>query len=188
MQVPSDYGYVVASVGVFSMAMIIVSAGVPRARIFKNNDNFWKKPAVQKMSDEYKKHMGCEIDKNGYPDMGNGQLGQHLEFSEWLDFANAQRMHYKYVEEAAPFLACSLATGLIYPRTVAAMVIVNVFGRTLWANAYTKLGSASRYSRGGMLYTFSSLGMFLLTISAGLGAVGQPAAAIVSLKALAGLK
>jgi len=168
--------------------------GVARRAVFKNNEALWRRPLLQGYADEHKKKFGSEIDKQGYPDMGNGLFSQQLSYSDWVDINNAQRVHYKVIEESGPFLACALATGLIYPRTVAAMVALNIVGRVMWAGAYTNKGSAKRYSSNPLvvLYPLTNFGLLLTTFVAGLNAsTGQPAAGffagVAALRKIAGI-
>jgi hypothetical protein len=149
-----------------------------RSKVFKNNEALWRRPLLLGYAEDHKKKFSGEIDKNGYPDMGNGLFAQQLSYSDWVDINNAQRVHYKVIEESAPFLACALATGLIYPRTVATMVVLNIVGRISWAGAYTSQGSGKRYSSPlTIVYPLSNLGLLLTTVIAGLNsATGQPAA------------
>jgi hypothetical protein len=170
-----------------------LGVGSARRTIFKNNEALWRRPLLQGYAEEHKKKFSSEIDKQGYPDMGNGLFSQQLSYSDWVDFNNAQRVHYKVIEESGPFLACALATGLIYPRTVASMVALNIVGRVLWAGAYTSKGSAKRYSNPlVLLYPLTNFGLLLTTVVAGLNAsTGQPAAGffagVAALRKIVGL-
>ena len=189
LTIPHDYGYVIASVGVFSITQFFAGGlvGAARRKVYKNNDALWKKKEVIAYAEAHKKAMGDEIDKNGYPDMGNGPISQQLDYADWLSINNAQRAHYKYIEESAPFLASVVTAGLVFPRTSAILCLTNVVARIVWGRAYTKYGSSKRYSSGGMLAPLSTIAMLFVATYAGLKSVGQPAGFISTVRGLLGV-
>lgn len=172
--ISGDYGYVIAVVGIAGLQQFFTGFGVIpyRTKHFKNNKALWAKPAVKAMSDEYKKATGNDISTDGLPDMGNGPLSQHLEYSQWADINNAQRVHYKMVEESAPMLACMLGAGLVYPKTVAILGLVNCVGRYFWGLGYMK-GPGKRYSFGVPIFgSLAYLGVLGMGVYAGLEKAG----------------
>ena len=179
-QIPDDYSWVIASVGFYTFASYTGSFGVgaARSKVFKNNAELWKKKTVVEYAEAHKKAIpGGEIDKQGYPDMGNGLIAHELEYADWLAINNAQRVHYKYVEEAGVLVPCIMATGLIFPRTAAVLGAVNTVGALIWGHFYAKKGSKGRYAGGlGMVRPLSGLVIMLTTIYAGLSKAGAFAA------------
>jgi hypothetical protein len=47
--------------------------------------------------EEHKLVTGLDIEKGGYPDMGNGRYSAKLPYQEWYRFNNAQRVHNNFV-------------------------------------------------------------------------------------------
>ncbi|KAL7746227.1 Microsomal glutathione S-transferase 3 [Sorochytrium milnesiophthora] len=112
-----DYGYVILVAT--GMALHCVGQGFP----------------VGKLRKEFK------LD---YPDMGSGRYAAKLTDQQWLQFNNAQRAHYNYVEGFGPAVALLLLGGLFFPKENAAIGAVYIVGRQLYASGYRAKGSSGR--------------------------------------------
>ena len=91
---PADYGYVLIVAALIAFEIISIGFMFPgrlRGTIF--TEEFMK----QNFGAEHKSATGFEIEKGGYPDMGNGVYSQRLPYKDWYAFNNAQRCHYNYV-------------------------------------------------------------------------------------------
>ena len=68
--------------------------GLLRGSIFVHDK---ASPSYTQLLEEHKKATGEEkLPSNGYPDMGTGRYAQLLPYKQWLDFANAQRIHVRF--------------------------------------------------------------------------------------------
>lgn len=79
-------------------------------------------------------------ESRSYPDMGGGQFSNKLSMDEWMEFANAQRAHYNYVEGVASILVFLLISGLFFPRYTALCGITYIVGRVLYGAGYKAKG------------------------------------------------
>ena len=92
-----------------------------------------------------------------YPDTGGGQFSQKLSVTEWMEFANAQRAHYNYVEGVASILVFLLVSGLFYPRYTAACGLAYIVGRVMFAVGYTTKGQSGGHHSNGQSATLGSV-------------------------------
>ena len=67
-----------------------------------------------------------------------------LSEAQWLDFANAQRAHYNFVEGAASILTVLLVAGLFHPTTAGYLGATYFVGRALYAYGYVASGPKGR--------------------------------------------
>jgi len=79
-----------------------------------------------------------------YPDMGSGIYAAKLNHAAWIEFNNYQRAHYNYVEGIATVLTLLLIAGVFYPQFSAAVGLVYIIGRQLYARGYQTSGSEGR--------------------------------------------
>ena len=82
-----------ASLIAFHYAITGFSAGGKRGKIFSAefmNENF--------KTEHERSFPGTVVPKGGYPDMGNGRYAARLDYKDWYNFNNAQRVHYNYLE------------------------------------------------------------------------------------------
>lgn len=87
---------------------------------------------------------GKEIEKGGYPDMGNGFYTKNLNYQQWYSFNNAQRAHQNYVEWIASCLVFLLIGGLYFPIPAAAVGAGVVLFRIIYACGYASGGPKGR--------------------------------------------
>ena len=78
----AEYGWV-ALVLVIICAQVLLH-GIPigglRRKLFGADSKMRKSPEFKALEEDHKKAFGGAIDKNGYPDMGNGRLSDLLEY------------------------------------------------------------------------------------------------------------
>ena len=73
--------------------------GMLRGSVFAHDKS---SPAYTQLLEEHKKATGEDkLPSNGYPDMGTGRYAQLLPYKQWLDFANAQRIHVRPLANCA---------------------------------------------------------------------------------------
>jgi glutathione S-transferase len=101
--------------------------------------------------------------------MGTGRYSQFASYESWLAFANAQRVHYNYVEGAASAITFALLSGLYFPRISAYSALAYCLGREIFAAGYMSKGPNHR------IYGALILDVALLTMlgAAVTGAVRQ---------------
>lgn len=85
-----------------------------------------------------------KIPQGGYPDMGSGKFAEKLSVSEWMEFNNAQRAHYNYVEGVASILTFLLISGLFFPRLTVLLGAVYIVGRFAYGVGYRTAGARGR--------------------------------------------
>jgi len=213
--ISNDYGYVIASVGLYAWGQGIsgIMVGMARGAAFTKNEKLWAKKEIQAMNETAKKEFGEELDKQGYPDMGNGLLGNHLDVKDWVLFNRAQRSHYKvsegassfvsppslppslppsrslihslthaapsphpdtqWIEDSAPFIGCTLASGLVHPKTAAIICAVGAVTKFISTYGYRTLGNKGRYLAGsGIVAALSNVAAWGFTVYVGLKQAG----------------
>lgn len=109
-----------------------------------SSKEFTSKKEVQFLNDEHKKAFGNDINKQGYPDMGNGLYSQHLPYEQWVNFNNAQRGHYNMVESSGPIVACLVIAGLQSPKLSSIFGVSYGVGRFIYAQGYKSAGANGR--------------------------------------------
>lgn len=140
-----------------------------RRSYFKSAE-FLEKPAVKEMAAEHQKLFRHEMNNVGYPDTGNGRYSQQLTYEHWVRFNCAQRAHMNMVEDSGPVLACLVTSGLVYPRTAAALAMIFALGRIKYAAGYkSNLGADGRIP-GAASAGVASMMLKILAVAAGLQA------------------
>lgn len=164
----ANFGYVIISCAVIALQIMLtgfIVVGRARDRVFTKlflSENF---------GDEHYQEIHEDIQKtHGYPDMGNGRYSQKLDYSDWLMFNKAQRVHYNYIEHVASILIVTLLGGLVYPVLSSIFGFLYAFGRLLYAIFYLSSEGASNKWRGlgAVLCDLSFLGNFILAIMSGI--------------------
>lgn len=102
-----------------------------------------------------------------YPDMGCGRYAARLEKDQWVDFNNAQRVHYNYLEELPSVYAMIFVSGLLKPRATAWLTAVYIIGRQIYATGYMSYGPKGRIP-GVLVHHAGFFGMIALAIHNGL--------------------
>ena len=170
MQIPADYGYVVMSTAIVGFVQFGIGGSTMGHRKIFGTEEFKNKKEVQALQEEHKKATGGEIDPLGYPDMGNGRYAQLLSYADWLTFNKAQRIHYSMVEVTGPVCASMVATGLYYPRTVAALGLSFTAGRILYAMGY--MTNPKNRAVGAIVADLSFFAIWVASFVGGLTATG----------------
>jgi glutathione S-transferase len=94
--------------------------------------------------DEHKTATGSEIQKGGYPDMGNGRYSAKLSYEQWYRFNNAQRAHYNFLEFAPSGLVMHFVGGIYFPIPMAVIGVVAIIGRLIYSIGYVNNGPKGR--------------------------------------------
>ena len=76
--------------------------------------------------------------------MGNGLLGNLLDYPAWHRLARAQRAHYNALENVATLITLTLLAGLALPIPAAVFGFIIVVGRLLYGWGYRKWGADGR--------------------------------------------
>mmetsp|Transcript_7409 Transcript_7409/g.18951 ORF Transcript_7409/g.18951 Transcript_7409/m.18951 type:complete len:177 (-) Transcript_7409:274-804(-) len=168
LEVPADYGYVIAATGVIGITQLFIGGRVMgvRSKCFKS-EAFLKAPETQAMNDEHKKVFGSEINSMGYPDMGNGRYSAQLSYPLWVQFNNAQRAHHNMLESSGPVLASMVAAGLVAPKAAAALGVGYAAGRWVYALGYTSDKGADGRTKGAMVGALCMLGLYGMALVTG---------------------
>ncbi|ORZ33031.1 hypothetical protein BCR44DRAFT_41669 [Catenaria anguillulae PL171] len=84
--------------------------------------------------------------------MGNGIYAQKLDEKKWIEFNNAQRVHYNYLEQLPIALPLALFSGLFQAKFTAAGCVSYILGRELYMRGYMTKGPDGRYRGAPFLY------------------------------------
>jgi uncharacterized membrane protein YecN with MAPEG domain len=133
----NEHGWALAAVllVVFEGAIFSLMVGRVRSRVF--NGQFMD----EKFGDLHFKTFQSAVSKNGYPDMGNGRYSEHLNYRDWYDFNNAQRVHYNYLENVNSYVVYLLAAALYHPFEAAILGAIIFVFRLVYAITYLRSGS-----------------------------------------------
>lgn len=93
---------------------------------------------------EHKNSTGLDIEKGGYPDMGNGRYSSRLSYEQWYRFNNAQRVHYNFLEFAVPHIVTHFVAGIYFPVVASALGVVLIIARFLYSVGYVTGGPKGR--------------------------------------------
>ena len=173
---PDSYGFVAAAIafigivqiGQFSFSLLFSSTyiyylGIGGStmghRNYFSSKEFLDNPKVKELQEEHKKAFNEPINKQGYPDMGNGRYAAFLPYKKWVEFNNAQRGHYNMVEGSAPVLAGIIIGGFYNPKLFAGFGAVYGVGRLLYTFGYTSSKGADGRKFGAVTTTLSFLGI-----------------------------
>ena len=130
-----EHGYVILS----STAMcfyLALSGGlyVGRSKIF--GKEWVNKKEVQELKAIHDKEVGTVFSTSGYPDHGSGLYSKTLSYSQWYKFSNMQRAHYNLIEGFPAALGLQAIAGIYFPKTAAALSLVWIGARHVWATNY----------------------------------------------------
>lgn len=135
--------------------------GKLRGELF--NEEFMKKY----FGEEHKNATGKEIEKGGYPDMGNGKYSAKLSYEDWYKFNNAQRAHQNFVEFAPSGFVMLFIAGIYFPVASAVLGLALFIGRIFYSIGYAKGGPSGRFI-GVLIGDLAILGLFGLSITSGI--------------------
>jgi len=99
--------------------------------------------------------------------MGSGRYSEKLTYAQWYRFNNAQRAHYNLVESAPSIFAFLFISGLYFPIVSAALGLVTVISRVIYAIGYVSSGPAGRLV-GALLVDLALLGFLGLSFASGI--------------------
>jgi len=131
--IPSSYGCVLFTVALICLHYALHAIPPSKARNKYFTKQFFKE-----------NFPGVHTAKGGYPDMGSGRYADKLDTQSWIDFNNAQRVHYNYLESIPIVITCTLISGLSYPRYTVLMAWIFMIGRTLYTMGYLTGGAQKR--------------------------------------------
>ena len=77
---------------------------------------------------------GTEPSKGGWPDAGEGRYAAKLPYKDWIEFANAQRVHQNFTEHLPAMLTIRCVSGLF----------LHLGTRLIYTIMYVKSGSDAR--------------------------------------------
>lgn len=106
--------------------------------------------------------MGGTVEKNGYPDMGNGRYSEKWTYDQWVLYNNLQRIHYNYLEIVTAMLVWILISLVSQPLAAAIIGYVFVIGRIIYARGYSK--SANRRALGAYIADAAIVALFVLSL------------------------
>ncbi|CDW75969.1 UNKNOWN [Stylonychia lemnae] len=119
---------------------------------------------ISQVQDEHEKFFpGTQINKEGYPDMGNGRYSQKLSYKDWYNFNNAQRAHYNYLECATVVITWLLIAGVKYEWYAVGFGSAFLLGRLMYAFGYAAKGPQGRVI-GFLISLLASLALCVLAI------------------------
>jgi len=125
--------------------------------------------AYAALLEEHKRATGQDkLAGGGYPDMGTGRYAALLGYDKWLAFANAQRVHYNYVEGAASAITFNLLSGIYFPVTSALAALTYIVGREVFAAGYTSKAGANGRMAGALILDLGLVAMLGLAVYGGL--------------------
>jgi glutathione S-transferase len=131
-----------------SMA-VLLAVLLGACRCHERAQKFQNKKEVKAIRDAIKKDLPDFIwDDMGYPDMGNGKLGQLLSPGDWARINNAQRAHYNTLESLPLALTLVLTAGVFQPEIAAIAGLIYCVGRWMVSSGYNSKGPLGRYPGG----------------------------------------
>jgi hypothetical protein len=154
--------------GTIGFVQLGLAASIMGARKVFRNKGFLQKPEVQALREEHKKHFGNDINEEGYPDTGSGKYAQLLDYSDWVEFNNAQRSHLSMVEHSAPVLTSLILNGFFNPRAAAALGVSFAIGRVLYAMGYKSKAGANGRTIGSIISGVAAIGLYGLLLYNGM--------------------
>ena len=84
---------------------------------------------------------GSKVDKQGYPDSGNGRYAKKFTYREWFDFNSNQRHHLNFLESIFPYSILILVAGLKHPQISAYCGFGFIVARIMQINGPTKFAA-----------------------------------------------
>ncbi len=100
--------------------------------------------------------------------MGNGRYAATLSYKDWLAFNNAQRAHYKIVEDIVPSVVLQTLSAVYFPRASAALAVAWIVGKHTFSTNYVAGGPENRYSSVAALHMVATLGWLGLSVAGAL--------------------
>ena len=164
LPITSDYGYVLIVAVAIAFEILLIGFAFPgkvRGEIF--TEEYMK----SNFGEEHRKATGVEIEKGGYPDMGNGRYSSKLTYEQWYKFNNAQRAHYNFVEFAPSGFVMLFIAGIYFPIAAAVLGLVLFIGRIFYSYGYANGGPKGRLI-GAILNDLVLLGLLGLSLASGI--------------------
>lgn len=159
-----DYGLVIIAAAAVGLECLVTGFIVmSRAR----NASFSKEFMKKNFEELHKKEIGGPIGDSGYPDMGCGRYAEKLSYKEWVQFNNATRAHYNFVEQIGIVVPAILISGLAYPCLSALCGLVYFVGRALYAFGYTTSKGAKGRMVGGIILDLGLLPLLVMPFITG---------------------
>ncbi len=106
---------------------------------------FTKEYMQKNFAEQHKKTFGDSCPRNGYPDMGNGRFCEKLDYAQWYEFNNAQRVHYNYVEQIGVLVAMMILGAVSFPIVTGCIGWMYFVGRVLYTLGYASKGPNRRF-------------------------------------------
>jgi hypothetical protein len=98
--------------------------------------------------------------------MGNGFYAQKLSYKEWVEFNNAQRVHYNYIEFAPTCFVWLFISGVYFPIPAACIGLATIIFRIFYSVGYVRSGAKGRLI-GAIGNDLCILGQFGLAFASG---------------------
>eukprot|EP01017_Pseudomicrothorax_dubius_P037616 TRINITY_DN5537_c0_g1_i4.p1 TRINITY_DN5537_c0_g1~~TRINITY_DN5537_c0_g1_i4.p1 ORF type:complete len:199 (-),score=37.01 TRINITY_DN5537_c0_g1_i4:139-735(-) len=163
LEITAEYGIllvVVAILGIECLLVGVIGAGGSRGRIYN------KQYMESNFGEIHKKTFGSNIQREGYPDMGNGFYSTKLGYKEWYKFNCGQRAHYQFVEHIGTIIPLLLITGLTFTKLSIILGVLNIVGRVLYSYGYISGGPTGRLRGAGLIF-LTTMPTFVLSLVSG---------------------
>jgi glutathione S-transferase len=99
----------------------------------------------------------------GFPDMGSGYFSKKLEYKDWYNFNNAQRVHYNYLENLQLILILIFIAGLKQPLAALILSCIYFVFRFVYSFGYG-IGGPNARMYGGLVCGLSLITLFGLSL------------------------
>lgn len=73
---------------------------------------------------------------HGFPSSNSGRLASKLEYKDWINLSNAERIFSNFFEGITQIVICILVGGLYYPWMVIGFAGTYIVARTAYIIAY----------------------------------------------------
>ena len=160
--VSKDFGYVLLVVSAIAFEVIITGFAV----VSKSRSKFFNREFLEKnFGEEHKKATGKAIGRGGYPDMGTGRYSQKLSYADWLEFNQAQRVHYNFVEQVTSIIVFLIIGGLRYPLLATGFGVLYFVARIFFTFYVSRKGASHPLRMAGAgLCDVALLGSLVLSV------------------------
>ena len=159
------YGGVVVTAFLIAFEYVMIMESLC---IINRKRHFSKEFLNEHFGEEHKKAFGTEIKGGGYPDHGTGKYSEKMPYKAWVEFCNAQRAYYNFLELFFPVLVPLLIAGLAYPTATIIEGVIFMIARLLYAIGYTSSkGGDGRYI-GALLGHLCAMAIFVTAVLSGL--------------------
>jgi glutathione S-transferase len=162
--IPSEYGWVLIVAAILALEILIIGFAFPGKL---RGEYFTKEFMEEHFATEHKQTTGKDIEKGGYPDMGNGRYSAKLSYDKWYKFNNAQRAHMNFIEFAPSTFVLLFIAGIYFPIPSAAIGLAVILGRIAYSIGYTNGGPAGRII-GAFINDIAILGLLGLSLASGI--------------------